>query len=155
MTKPKKKTNAQRIDEIDKKMVELRSQKEEIEQEEFEKIQVPFLKNLVGECFVYRDNSYSCPKNSSDRWDVYRKISKYFYDSNGNLSFVVEEFQIDKYGKVELVIDTVCPYTNKEWFGQVPFSGYVGVDKSEYDKQKAKVMSELVNPIICIDRMSK
>lgn len=31
------------------------------------------INKLMGRCFIYKNNSYSCPKTGKDYWDVYYK----------------------------------------------------------------------------------
>lgn len=31
-------------------------------------------KSLMGKCFVYKNNTYSCPKKKEDYWDTYYKV---------------------------------------------------------------------------------
>ena len=54
-------------------------------------------KGLAGKCFRYR-NSYSCPKDDSERWWLYRRVTSVGKD--GHLQ--VFQFQTDQYGKTEI-----------------------------------------------------
>ena len=46
-----------------------------LENEEFKNIQLPFLKSLVGKCFVYRNNSCG---GDIPKWDVFKKVLELF-----------------------------------------------------------------------------
>jgi hypothetical protein len=54
-------------------------------------------RSLVGKCFRYR-NSYSCPKDESDRWWLYQRIIE--IDRRGWLRVFM--FQRDRDGKLEI-----------------------------------------------------
>lgn len=52
---------------------------------------------LQGKCFRYR-NSYSCPKDDSERWWLYQRVLRVTKDG----WLVVFRFQTDQYGKTEI-----------------------------------------------------
>ena len=111
----------------------------EIEDEETNRIQVPFLKSLVGACYVYRDNSYG---SNSGNWDVFRKILGYV-EVRGLFHFIYEEVTVDCYGKATLVVESHFAYLNKEWHKQNPFSGYVQCPLTEYNSAKENTLEEM------------
>ena len=68
-----------------------RAQLEEIEN----KSKTARHRKLIGQCFKYR-NCYSCPKDSSDYWWLYRRVVS--VDGDWCEAF---DFQTDQYGKTE------------------------------------------------------
>jgi len=59
------------IQKNEKKYISKLKKKREKLQEEVDK---EGCKELVGKTFVYKDNSYSCPKEKKDYWNVYMKV---------------------------------------------------------------------------------
>ena len=56
--------------------------------------------NLEGKCFRYR-NCYSCPKDESEYWWLYRRVTSVGKDGR----MQVFQFQTDQYGKTEIEFD--------------------------------------------------
>jgi hypothetical protein len=52
---------------------------------------------LIGKCFRYR-NSYSCPKDDSERWWLYRRVLR--MSASGRL--LVFQFQTDHCGQITI-----------------------------------------------------
>jgi len=133
----------QTIKKLQKEAAEIRARINEIEEEEIEKIQKPRLKECVGKCFAYRRNCYSCPKNESDYWDVFRKVLEWVDTKERGFHFICEEFYIDRDGKIVFIIDDQLPYLNKEWWGKNPFHGFEEITKDEYERERAKTLAEM------------
>ncbi len=131
------------IKQLEKREQEIRNQINKIEEREIEKIQKPRLKKLVGKCYAYRKNSYSCPKNPSDYWDVFKKILEYVDTKERGFHFIFEEFQIDSNGKISFEVDEMSPYLNKEWWDKSPFGGYEEITNKEYEIEKIKMLKEM------------
>ena len=110
------------------------------EGKEIAKVQIPFLKSLVGAAYVYRDNSYG---SGSAKWDVFRKILDYVETDNGGFHFIYEENFIDSYGKATLFVESHFAYLNKEWHKENPFSGFVQCAMTEYNAAKEKTLEEM------------
>jgi len=111
-----------------------------IENEEFIKKQVPFLKSLVGKCFVYRNNS--CGGNTP-KWDVYKKILDLVITKDGNYVFICKEFQTDGEGNAKLETNNHFSYEHKNWWGQIPFSGYISCSDEEFEVEYLKTLNEM------------
>lgn len=126
--------------EIEAQINKLRNDLYKVEQDEFNKIQVPFLKSLVGKCFSYRNNSYG---GDGGRWNVYKKVVELYTKKNGSVYLITEDFSVDCYGKPELSVECHHPYTNEAWRLQIPFSGYVEITKKEYENEKQKMLKEM------------
>jgi len=88
------------ITELNAKLVPLRTNLRKLETDKC----IKDAKKKIGKCFVFRNNSFSCPEKESDYWDTYMKvigieeeeaicfeISK---DSHGNISFEVRRYYI-------------------------------------------------------------
>lgn len=84
-----------KLDELKAQALELREQIWEIESAEKDKEH----RRLIGKCFKVR-NSYSCPKDNSERWWLYSKVIS---SIDGSLRAI--QFQIDIHGKAELEPD--------------------------------------------------
>ncbi len=140
---------------IDEKIAALRADKERLELEEAHKIQIPFLRSLVGKCLVYRRNSYSCPEKKSDYWDVYRRVLDCIYDGEWDFYFIVEDFCTDSYGKSEIKVERQSAYINRGWFNKLPFSGFVECDPVEYEKQRANLFKEMLTLKRCREGAKK
>jgi hypothetical protein len=84
-------------DELIKEINELDAKRKPLE-EKVQKIKnaeiAVYKKSLVGKCFTYRRNCYSCPKTSSDYWDEFYRIQR-----------------VGKYGVVAL---SVCKDSEKQ-----------------------------------------
>lgn len=132
------------INKINKEISKLQEKSWKLEREEINKVQIPYLKSLVGKCFIYKRNSYSCPRKKSDYWDVYRKILD-FYFKDDSLVYIIEEFSTDSQGKTEISVEADIPFTNKAWHKKIPFTGYAIINNSIYDKQKEEAINEMKN----------
>ena len=102
-----------RKEELGKILDKTRKELDEIlDKEEYEKNI-----GLVGKYYKYR-NSYSCPKEESDYWYIYRKITG--IDEKNRLK--VSSFSMDKDGKIEI-------NNNDAFFS----SGWIEISKFEFD----------------------
>ena len=120
--------------------IKIRAEINKREEAESRKIQTPYLKSLVGKCFVYRDNSYG---STYPKWDVFRKIIECFENKENTLYLIFEEVQIDGMGKPSIEVDNQCAYMSRVWFKQVPFSGYVKCSDEEYQVTKEEVYKQM------------
>lgn len=128
--------------QIEKEIIKLRQEQNDIEEQEYQKIQVPFLKSLVGRCFVYKDNSYG----SGGKWDVYKQVLETFTrKKDGNVFLITEEFSVNCDGKIVWEIDSRFPYTNEAWRLQIPFTGFVEVSKYKYEQEKLKMLEQMTS----------
>jgi hypothetical protein len=109
-------------------------------EEEFVKKQVPFLKSLVGKCFVYRDNSYG---GDTPKWDVYKKVLDLVETKDGNFVFICKEFETDGDGNAKLETNNHFAYSHKNWFGKIPFTGYVSCSGEEFEIEYLKTLNEM------------
>jgi hypothetical protein len=126
--------------QIEEEIKKLRNELYESEQEEFNKIQVPFLKSLVGKCFSYKDNGYG---GDSEKWNEYKKIVQLYTKKDGSVYLITENFHTDCYGKTELSTDYHYPYTNEAWRLKIPFSGYEKITNKEYENEKKKMLKQM------------
>lgn len=133
------------LKQLKKESLELTREINRIEEEEIQKVCIPELKKLVGKYYAYRKNAYSCPEKPSDYWDVFRKIIDWVESNERGFHFIYEEFSIDSNGKISLEVEETYAYTNKEWWGKIPFSGYEEITSVEYDSEKAKMFSEMAS----------
>jgi len=107
-------------------------------------VQKPRLKKMLGQCYVYRNNSYSCPDKKNDYWNIFRKIIDWVDTKERGFHFIYEEFQIDRDGKIAFYVDNVAPYLNKEWWNvAVPFSGFQKIAEKEYNIEKLRMLEEI------------
>ena len=133
-----------KIQELRKQEAKIRNDIHAIEQKEVEKVQIPRLKAMVGQCYAYRKISYSYTKKANDCWDVFRKILEWYESKEEGFYFIVEEFQVDSQGKVNWEIESHAPYLNKEWWNvDVPFYGYEKISEREYESEKLKMVGEM------------
>ena len=78
-------------------------------------------------------NSYSCPKDDSERWWMYRKVIKVRKD----LAFTVLEFQTDIYGKTTIEFGrNVSSYRSRTLSGE----GWIQCDASEWEREYQKIL---------------
>src|SRR3990167_6381915 len=132
------------IEQLEKEDAKIRAEINRMEEAEIQRVQIPHLKGMVGRCFVFKDNSYGGCREVSNVWDVYRKILEYVESKEHGFHFIVEEFEVDKNGKVSWIIDSVHPYTNRKWWGiEAPFSGYKKITEKEYEEEKIKMIAEM------------
>lgn len=95
---------------------------QDLEDEQKSKVEYPRLRRLEGRTFKYQ-NSYSCPSEPADYWQLYRKVLKVNKDGTA----IVCEFQTDKYGETSF-----HPYKERHWSNL----GSLGepIEKSEYEE---------------------
>ncbi len=110
--------------EINKLMKERDKLDKEIEIEEN--------KNLVGKCFMYENNSYSCPSKKSDYWNVYYKVVAMKGDN-----LIVLICQKDSYGDIDI--------NQKEEYS-FSLAHYKAISRKRFDnelKKLKKIIEEL------------
>ena len=132
-----------KITQLKKEEAKIRNEINAIEKAEIQKVQIPRLKKMVGQCFAYRGNSYGGDR-IEDTWDVFRKIIDWVESKERGFCFIVEEISVDKDGKISWEIDSSYPYTNREWWNaKVPFSGYEKISEKEYNAEKLAMIEEM------------
>ncbi len=132
-----------KIEELAKKEEDARRERVALEEAEIERVQKPYLKSLVGSCWMYPKNSYSVPQKSSDYWDVYRKILDAVDTDERGFHFIFEEFSTDRDGKTVLAVENRSAYLNKEWHKKPPFPGFVKITEEEYELAKTAAIREM------------
>ena len=130
------------LKQLEKERAIIQGKINKIENEEYKKIQLPFLKSLVGKCFVYRNNSCG---GDTPRWDVFKKVLELLETKNGSPVFICKEFEIKGDEYVEIRITSDYTYTHKNWFGVIPFSGYVECSEEEFEREYLKTLNELTS----------
>lgn len=132
-----------KVELLQKEANKLLNEIREIEEAEIAEVQIPRLKEMVGNCFAYRENSYG---SSVPKWDNFKKILEYHITPEGSFYFITEEFYVDGYGGVSWKTDSHYPYLNKEWWdSEVPFSGYVKITEKEFEDEKVKMLGEMTS----------
>jgi hypothetical protein len=127
------------VESIEGQIEELRLRKNKIEDAEFNAKTVPAIRAFLGQTFVYRNNSYSCPSSASDYWDVFRKVVRVL-SSDGAAWLVYEECQIDRNGRPSLAIESY--YARTAEMG----SGWKPCTVKEYEKMRAQVVAAIDSP---------
>ena len=128
-----------KVEELEKEKVKIMEEIATIREKEIREKIVPRFKAMKGMCFVYRNCCYSCPKTKSDYWDVFRKIIDFVIEKEGHLHFIIEEFSIDSYGRLNLGIESVWPYHDDR---EGVFSGYSEITEKEYGRELGKFHKE-------------
>ena len=112
--------------------------RDEIEKEET-KDDLEKAKKLVGKYFAYRKNSYSCPENPEDYWDIlYKVLAVTRKEDSSYISLICQNVSIDSYGWVNIETKEETLYDDSEFI--------VGNDtatKEEYDELFSRAMREL------------
>ncbi len=130
-----KKTIKQLQVEVEKIYAEIRKR----ENAECAAIQLPYLRSIVGCCYVYRGNSYG---GDMPKWDVVRKVISYI-EKAGLFYLIFEEVSVDCYGTVVCEVNSHPAYLNKEWYKKEPFGGYEKCDESEYQSAKEHALEQM------------
>lgn len=86
-------------------------------------------KELLGKTFVYRNNSYSCPREQSDYWNVYLKVVALIEDG-------VRVITVDKDSHGCIEIKTENRYSNI-------LSGYVPCSKKAFTENYESLLKEV------------
>lgn len=128
------------IKQLELERYKIQQEIERINDVEFNKKQVPFLKSLVGKCFVYRNNSCG---GDTPKWDVYKKILDLVETKVGNFVFICKEFQTDGDGNTKIEINNHFAYEHKNWWGKVPFTGYISCSDEEFEIEYLKTLNEM------------
>lgn len=128
------------IKQLESERVKIQQQINKIEEEEFIKKQVPFLKSLVGKCFVYRNNSCG---GDTPKWDVYKKILDLVETKDGSFVFICKEFGVDGEGMAKLETNYRFAYSHKNWWNKVPFTGYISCSDEEFEIEYLKTLNEM------------
>lgn len=85
---------------------------------------------LVGKCFKYPKNCYSCPSKPSDYWPVFVKVMR--LGQYGTLRTM--EFQTDKNGRLEIRFDD-----------HGTLSGHVPISESEFQRAWKRVQKRVAS----------
>lgn len=83
---------------------------------------------LVGKCFKYPRNNYSCPEKKSDYWPVYSRVLR--LDGHG---LICHTFQADKYGDIRIEF---AKY-------EMRLSGYVPITVAEFRRAWGRVKARI------------
>lgn len=127
-----KKTKAQ----IKRELKKLRGELNAIEETELKKVHYPRLEKLLGTSWVYRDNDYG---GDTPKWDVFKRVIETFYDKEGTLFYITEEFSVDCYGKCSWEIERHFPYPPYK----NPFNScYEQISSEEYERERAAFFQE-------------
>ena len=109
--------------EIDSNIVE----KCKLQEEYYKTYELPRLKEkYLNKYYIYRNNSYGCPKTEDDYWNVYYKVIE--ITENGAIQAI--ELQKDKYGRIESSITTMS-------------SSLEEITEKEYIKETSKILGAL------------
>lgn len=141
---PKIDNATRRIEAINIQITKLRQECNGIESAEARRVVLPAAKKAVGKTFVYRGNSYSCPK-PDERWDVYRIVRAYVEADDDCVVLLCEDVQVDYRGAVEFKTHAETLSRAK----QIPFKGGIGFEpcsKREFNRARATAVNELQNP---------
>lgn len=128
------------IKQLELERARIKEQINKIEDEEFIKKQVPFLKSLVGKCFVYRNNSCG---SDIPKWDVYKKVIDLIKTKDGCFLFICKEFETDGNGNSKVEINKQFVYSHRNWWNKIPFTGFVSCSNTEYLEEYEKVLNEM------------
>lgn len=132
------------LKKLQKQEVKIKNRIYGIKQTEIRKIQIPRLKTMIGQCFIYKGNSYSCPEKTKDYWDVFRKILEGYENNHGGFNFIIEEFSIDRDGKINWTVEIAYAYLDEDWWDKTsPFTGFEKITQEEYNIEKAKMINEM------------
>lgn len=123
-------TIKKRIEQLDEEIDSKIKEKIELQNKYFklfklEKIKKKYLKKY----YIYRNNSYSCPKEKSDYWNVYYKV----IDVDENGAIIALETQKDKYGVI----------TSKKITLGVKTLNLEEITEKEYIKETSKILGVL------------
>lgn len=91
---------------------------------------------LVGKCFKYPKNCYSCPTKPSDYWPVYHKVTGLSPRYGGGVKAIT--FQTDSKGRIEIRED--------RWFLET--AGCVPISEAEFQRAWKRVQRKIakLNP---------
>lgn len=89
---------------------------------------IPKHKKLLGTYWKYK-NCYSCPNNESDYWFLFRRV-----ESISGYELLCSEFQVDKYGKLEIELSHRT-ITNDGEMG----SNWIKITHKEWKKEVRKI----------------
>ena len=120
-------TPEERIQEIDKQWEKLRSEKWKLE----DAIRRKQLPGLVGKCYVYEKNCYSCPEKPSDYWNEYARLVAY---KDGTA--YAETFCVTKDGEFSFTPKTV-------WSDVKERTGWKTIPKKNYLRAKRSYLRSL------------
>jgi hypothetical protein len=139
------------IKQLELERVKIQQQINKIENDEFIKKQVPFLKSLVGKCFVYRDNSCG---GDTPKWDVYKKILDLVETKDGSFVFICKEFETNGDGNAKLEITNHFVYSHKNWWNKIPFPGFIACSEEEFEIEYLKTLNEMSTQKIMRKRLN-
>lgn len=118
------------IEQLDKEIDSMIHKKCELQEEYFKLYKLDDIKKkYLDKYYIYRNNSYSCPKEKSDYWNVYYKVIN--VDENGGI--IALELQKNKYGII----------TSKETMIGVDPLNLEEITEKEYIRETTKILKEL------------
>lgn len=118
------------IEQLDKEIDSMIHKKCELQEEYFKLYKLDDIKKkYLDKYYIYRNNSYSCPKEKSDYWNVYYKVIN--VDENGGI--IALELQKDIYGLI----------TCRETMIGVDPLNLEEITEKEYIRETTKILKEL------------
>ncbi len=134
-----------RLKQIEREMRALRAEENEINNANFMQEAEPIFKTIVGKCFVYRGNCYSCLK-PNERWDTLRQVIK-FKRGDGCGIVVFLSCEIDYLGRVQIIEDYA--YVNR--YNQIPNifgEGWAPCSVTEFNVNYKRALGQIKNPTL-------
>lgn len=125
---------------IEKQIARLARERDKIDADAFKK-RIPRLMKMVGKTFVYRRNSYSCPNNPSDYWDVFRKLLMVIHN-DGGATLIFKEVQINCQGRATVSNDSHYIHGGGVW----PASGWEACPREEFDGAAQLTLEQIEQP---------
>ena len=132
---------------IRKQLEDLRAEEHRLEAQNFRERVIPAAQANIGKTFVYRNNTYG----SGGHWDTFRKdVAFEFGAYNGWMIF--EECQVDSEGraKLETAIELIRREEQRHGFLD---RGWVLCDEKEYSANPTRVLEQLTNPTIAVEKI--
>lgn len=107
----------------------------DLEDAERNEVSIPFLRKQVGKCFKYH-NSYSCPKDDSERWFIYARILSF---DEKNMTFNTIEFEDKHDKKVEIAYERRYNFQGESHFAH----GWIPIEQNEYHRARKRLQKFL------------
>ena len=126
------------LKQIEAEILKLREQSNAILEKESKEKHIPELKKYIGQCFIYKNNCYSCPQKKSDYWDEFLMVID-FVEANGYSYFILEKFRVDRNGEAQFKV--VSEYFNAD--GRKPFDGWREISKKIYLQKEHECFAEM------------
>lgn len=88
---------------------------------------------LLGSFWIYKNNSYSCPSDDKDYWNMYRKVIAFSKDGR----LLCEDYEIDSHGRVNVIQHVEGSY-NSSGFHE----GWKQITEEEFITGSRKVLEK-------------